>query len=80
MENQQGCCHDEYKIVKISDDQLAVKANQAFLSGPVTDVIPFNVSISLPFQGQVLWLSGTYHSPPDPRSSSIYQYDRVFRI
>lgn len=80
MENRQGCCHDEYKVVKIADDQLVAKTNLAFLSGPTTDAVAFNVSLSLPIQGQNLFLSGSYHSPPDPRSSSIYQYDRVYKL
>jgi hypothetical protein len=80
MDNKQGCCHDEYKIVKISDDQQVAKVNLAFQETPFTDGMQFNTSFSLPIQGRTLLTSGLYQSPPDPRTSSIYRFTRAFRI
>jgi len=80
MENKPGCCHNEYKIVKISDDQLVAKGNLVFQSATLIEALPFNISVSSPIQGQHLLISGSYHSPPDPRASSIYSFNRVFRV
>ena len=80
MENKPGCCHDEYKIVKISDDQLIAKADQSFQGASLPDAFPYTISFSSPLQGQGVLISGSYHSPPDPRASAIYSFNGVFRI
>ncbi len=36
MENKKGCCHSDFAIVKISDDQQSMKTGFSFV-GPVTN-------------------------------------------
>ena len=79
MQNKKGCCHNDFKIVKISDDQQLEKANIHFSQAPVL-LNNFVADFSQPTQGEEIFLSLQYHSPPDYKSSSVYLYNCVFRI
>jgi len=65
MENKQGCCHDEFKIVKLATDQQLAKASLGLMSCPALVAISHSVPLSQSIQGSEKFLSFDYHSPPD---------------
>jgi hypothetical protein len=80
MEQKDGCCHTEHKIIKSDDDHLAVKS-ATVINNLLTDVpvIYFNEIVyhypSLSKQ------QSSYYSPPeDRRLNSLRLYNTVFRI
>ena len=79
MENKKGCCHSEFKVIKLTDDQQLAKANicispfPAEINSGVTNLLQCN-------QGAERIATIDYHSPPDKRLSDVYLHDRVFRI
>lgn len=79
MENKNGCCHSEFKIIKISDDQQTAKANIHIVQQPAV-INYFAVNILQVVQGLEKITSSQYYSPPDKRLSAIYLHDCVFRI
>jgi hypothetical protein len=79
MENKKGCCHNEFKIVKLGDDQQLAKANINFLQAPVL-LNNFSVDFSQPIQGNEKILALQYHSPPDYKGSLVYLYNCIFRV
>ncbi len=79
MENKTGCCHNESKFLKITDDQQLAKANVDIAQVPV-EINIINVDLSQPVRGFEKILELQYHSPPDKRPSSVYLLNCVFRI
>jgi hypothetical protein len=79
MENKNGCCHSEFKVIKISDDQQTAKANIDIAQQPVI-INYFAIAIFRSVQGSEKITASKYHSPPDKRLSAVYLHDRVFRI
>jgi hypothetical protein len=79
MENKKGCCHNDYKIVKLTDDQQLAKANISIVQFPA-EINSFAIDLSQPAQGLEKTFSLQYHSPPDKRSSLVYLHDCIFRI
>ena|ERR1700688_1480265 len=79
MENKKGCCHNESKFVKLTDDQQLAKAGITF-EEPATTINTTFLSFSIPAQGVEKSLALQYHSPPDPRLTSVYLHNSVFRI
>lgn len=79
MESKHGCCHDEYKVVKLDDSHQASKANHDFLKSPVS--LPERHFVAPAFA----LLQNTHHftphhSPPDPDHNPLYLLNQVFRI
>jgi hypothetical protein len=79
MESKNGCCHSEFKIIKISDDQQTAKANIQIAQQPAI-INYFSVAIFQFVQGSEKITPSKYHSPPDKRLSEVYLHDCVFRI
>jgi hypothetical protein len=79
MENKKGCCHNESKFVKLTDDQQLAKAGITF-EKPGTTINTTFLSFSIPAQGAEKSFALQYHSPPDPRLTSVYLHNSVFRI
>jgi len=79
MENKQGCCHTEYKIVKLSDDQQQVKASSGF-NQQLTPVIHYTFSLLQPLQGLEKNQPLVIYSPPDNRQIPLYLSQSIFRI
>lgn len=78
MKEKKGCCHTEYKLVKIQDAHQLAKINVEFSKLPATPVQiaslpPVAISQQVNFGLQ-------YHSPPDERLNEIYLHNNVFRI
>jgi hypothetical protein len=79
MANKKGCCHNEFKFVKLTDDQQKAKADIALAA--VHAILPATGGSQLqPEQGITIDPSMEYNSPPDKRVTSIYLHDSVFRI
>jgi len=78
MKEKKGCCHTEYKFVKLQDAHQLVKTTVEFNQLPAElPVFAVNNDIFLKEQSH---LSLNYHSPPDPRVNEVYLHNRVFRI
>lgn len=78
MKEKKGCCHTEYKLVKIQDAHQLAKINVDFAKAPAEPVpSPALQPIQLSLQET---RELTYHSPPDERSNYVYLHNRVFRI
>ncbi|HVM89758.1 MAG TPA: hypothetical protein VMT76_16345 [Puia sp.] len=78
MDNN-GCCHNESKYIKITDDQQSVKSGTA--------IAPFSVEAHLilhhilqPAQGIEKNTFRPYHSPPGKYLPPVYLINCVFRI
>jgi hypothetical protein len=78
MENK-GCCHSEFKVIKISDDQQTAKANIAIAQQQ--EILNYFAD-NLLQTAQVIEKATTlqYHAPPDKRLSAVYLHNCVFRI
>lgn len=79
MKEKKGCCHTEYKLVKIQDAHQLAKLTIEFAKAPAepaptTSARPEGLLSQL--QAQEL----RYHSPPDERFNNVYLHNRVFRI
>ena len=79
MENKKGCCHNDFKIVKLADDQQLAKAQVAIEQIPAV-LNSFFVDLSQPIQGKENFSAIPYHSPPDSHISIVYLSNCVFRI
>lgn len=77
---KKGCCHTEYKLVKLQDEHRLAQAQVTFLELPAeTPVHPSLVDFSaVSPAGDAVFLQ--YHSPPDPRLNTVYLSNCVFRI
>lgn len=76
---EKGCCHTEYKLVKLQDEHQLAQAQVPFLALPAE--VPVQPSlIQVPLSGIDKYLSLKYHSPPDSRSNTVYLRNCVFRI
>jgi hypothetical protein len=79
MESKNGCCHSEFKIIKISGDQQTAKANIQIAQQPAI-INHFSVAIFQSVQGSEKITPSKYYSPPDKRLSAVYLHNCVFRI
>ena len=79
MENKKGCCHSEFKIIKIADDQQLAKVNISITQFPV-EINSIAVNLLQGKQGSESVAPTYYHSPPDKRFSDVYLHDCVFKI
>ncbi len=79
MENKKGCCHNEFKIVRLTDDQQTTKANIQ-LAQVQALIQVFDINLTQPTQGLEKIKTLQYHSPPDKRLTAVYLHDCVFRI
>ncbi|WP_276484392.1 HYC_CC_PP family protein [Paraflavitalea pollutisoli] len=76
---KKGCCHTEYKLVKLDDEHRLAEAQMAFLAAPA--LLPAtNSEFPEPPAGEQTYLARQYHSPPDTRSNAVYLRNCVFRI
>jgi hypothetical protein len=79
MKNKTGCCHNESKFIKITDDQQLAKADINIAQAPPElNVLSFNLSQTI--QGAEQNFELQYHSPPDNSLSQIYLRNCVFRV
>lgn len=76
---KKGCCHTEYKLVKLQDEHRLAQAQVAFLELPAEAPV-YTALFQLPLSGEDQYLSLQYHSPPDPRLNQVYLSNCVFRI
>ena len=79
MENKKGCCHNESKIIKLTDDHQLAKANINVAQYPA-EINSFHIDLSQPVQGFEKIMPLQYHSPPDKGLSLVYLLNCVFRI
>lgn len=78
MKEKKGCCHTEYKFVKLEDAHQMAKSVVDFNNAPVEPVAPYFTADY--FHKEAAQLSLNYHSPPDLKDNDIYLQIRVFRI
>jgi hypothetical protein len=79
MENTDGCCHDELKIVKLNDSHQISKTNHDFLKAPIA--FPERTFVlSEHFSAQGSYYPAQLHSPPDRGANPVYLLNSVFRI
>jgi hypothetical protein len=79
MEQKDGCCKTEHKLIKSSTEHLLAKTFTSF------EYSPADMPQEYP-EPQSIHISGNdhfylrYHSPPDKRSNELRLYNGVFRI
>ena len=78
MKEKKGCCHTEFKVVKLQDAHLLQKSSIEF--GQFEAVAPGIEIVNVPFLKEQPYIAAQYHSPPDPRINSVYLHNCVFRI
>lgn len=79
MDNKNGCCHTEFKIVKLTDDQQQAKAYSNFDQTAIA-VVHYSLSFLQPVQGVQVNHAIIHHSPPEGPDSPLYLSNSVFRI
>ena len=79
MENKKGCCHNESKFIKLTDDQQLAKTT--FAADQFTAILTTSfIDFSTLFNVEKKSIALQYHSPPDKRMTSVYLHNCVFRI
>ncbi|MBO9572178.1 MAG: hypothetical protein J7497_08220 [Chitinophagaceae bacterium] len=79
MEQKDGCCHTEHKLIKSNDEHQLIKYTtgidnfQADL--PVSYIVIPSGYFNSPFDNGLF-----YYPPPDRRLNSLHLYNSVFRI
>jgi hypothetical protein len=76
---KKGCCHTEYKLVKLQDAHQQAKVQVAFMQLPAEAPVQ-TTNFQVPLSGMDQYLSLQYHSPPDQRLNTVYLTNCVFRI
>ena len=79
MENKKGCCHSEFKIVKLADDQQQAKTNAGLSPIPLSVDVQF-VDLSKSLQGSNKLTAFIYYPPPGITILPVYLQNCVFRI
>jgi hypothetical protein len=79
MENKEGCCHSEFKIIKLSGDQQTAKADIQIIQQPGV-INYFAGNILQVVQGLEKITPSLYYSPPDKRRTTVYLHNCAFRI
>jgi len=79
MDNKNGCCHTEFKIVKLTDDQQQAKADINFDQTAIA-LVHFSLSLLQPVQAAGTPNAIILHSPPEWPDSPLYLSNSVFRI
>ncbi|MBS1949208.1 MAG: hypothetical protein JST47_15720 [Bacteroidetes bacterium] len=74
-----GCCHNDPKFIKITDDQQIVKTGVSFAPFSV-EAVPVISSVAQPIQGTETVTCLPHHSPPDKHWPAVYLINCVFRI
>jgi hypothetical protein len=74
-----GCCRDEYKVVKIEVDQLVAKALQTDFSLPLISYTSTEYLLA-PFRNFTSDKTLIAHSPPLLSEQEVYIQNCVFRI
>jgi len=79
MTDKEGCCHTEYKVVKVEDDHQLSYAALPLLQ---TDAAPLEELPQLKTAPSYLLPTTAlqYHSPPDQRANAVFLHNCVFRI
>lgn len=76
---KQGCCHTDYKLVKVDDAHQLAKVNLAFMQWPAETPV-YNLSLLASPVTATRYLTPHYHAPPDQRSNEVYLRNSVFRV
>jgi hypothetical protein len=79
MKAAEGCCHTEFKMVKLQDEHQLAKANFQFIQLPVEAPVKYVQAIS-ELRINRNSVPPTGHSPPDARGNLVYLYNNVFLI
>lgn len=79
VEDSNGCCRDEVKVVKLSTDHFASYVVSAF-SAATTAVLTPTQYLLLPFYNFSEVRETIAHSPPLPGKQDTYLHNRVFRL
>ena len=79
MQEKDGCCNTEFKIVKLEDSHQWEKSDfpRKSVSLPLVENRPLLISSD---QHQLLVAVHSHHSPPDHRINSLYLHTGVFLI
>jgi hypothetical protein len=79
MQNKEGCCGTEHKLIKADDDHIYSKTVSATSSLPA--VIPAGYpEHTSPLSSTADHSSSLYHSPPDVRGNHLFVHNSIFRI
>lgn len=78
MKEKKGCCHTEYKFVKLQDAHQMAKEIVSFAQTPA--MLPSGSQQPHSILPELAQLSQQYHAPPNLKDNDIYLKLRVFRI
>src|SRR4029077_9398364 len=79
MKNNKDCCHTEFKMIKLTDDQQVVKESLN-TSPTVVSIFHYDCNMLEPIQGSKQIIILPNHAPPDQVDDELYLSHRVFRI
>jgi hypothetical protein len=79
MEQREGCCDTEHKLVKADSDHIFAKSIEAPSTfAALTPAVSPGYNLSFSPLREIY--TKRYHSPPDFRSNNLSVYNSVFRI
>lgn len=79
MEQKDGCCQTEHKLVKADDDHISSKSVSA--DAPVFTAVATEISGYLtPLIPGRAYLTPRYHAPPGIQSNDLCVLNSVFRM
>lgn len=79
VEDSNGCCRDEVKVVKLSTDHFASYIVSSFYAATTAVLTPTQYLL-LPFYNFSEVKETIAHSPPLPDKQDTYLHNRVFRL
>lgn len=79
MEQKDGCCHTEHKLIKSYDDHQLIKTFTGIDNSPATVPVSYINQAAGNFNSPVDY-NFFYYPPPDSRLNSLCLYNCVFRI
>lgn len=78
-DNKTGCCHDEFKFVKLADSHKNVYNNISFDGGEKAIITEYPL-YSWQLVASISTATVNNHSPPDPTGPSACVLNCVFRL
>jgi hypothetical protein len=79
MKKADGCCKDEFKIIKLNDTHKLI-SNNINIFEPVLEIDNSKSNFDSDLHYSQFRFSFNIHSPPEPSGTSLCIMNRVFRI
>jgi hypothetical protein len=80
MEQKDGCCHTDQKIIKLRDDHQVAKIGFNLVQLPEATLVFSEHFVNFNHLSDRYYFTSYPDAPPDQRTNIVYLYNNVFRI